>query len=222
MEKLRDDIKTEHGGVDILVNNAGILSKDNIPLYEQAVESIKTNYHGVLLMTNTFLPIIRDGGRVVHLASLVAARTFYNISEELQQRFKEVSTVEGVTGLMDEFIEASKEGDPTTKGWLDFAYGISKLGVAGLTKVQGENVSKDTSKKDVLINCCCPGYIRSNMTAHHTGEDTKGMISPDQGADTPIYLSLLPAGTNDIQGKFVSKRTVKNFFKDDIRPVTFD
>lgn len=60
------------------------------------------------------------------------------------------------------------------------------------------------------------------MTAHHTGEDTKGMISPDQGADTPIYLSLLPGGTTDIQGKFVSKRTVKNFFKDDIRPVTFD
>ncbi|XP_780055.3 carbonyl reductase [NADPH] 1 [Strongylocentrotus purpuratus] len=222
MEKLRDDIKTEHGGVDILINNAGILSKFDIPMYEQAVEMTNTNYHGVLLMTNTFLPIIRDGGRVVQLASLMGARTFYDISEELQHRFRDVSTVEEVTGLMNEYIKATKEGDFKTKGWPDLAYGISKIGVAALTKVQGENVSKDKSKKDVLINCCCPGYIRTNMTATHTGEDTKSMISQDQGADTPVYLSLLPAGTNDLQGKFVTKRMVKNYFKDDIRPVTFE
>nr|XP_054767328.1 carbonyl reductase [NADPH] 1-like [Lytechinus pictus] len=222
MEKLRDDIKTEHGGVDILVNNAGIAYKDDKPMAEQAVGSIKTNYHGVLLMTNTFLPIIRDGGRIVHLASLVAARTFYNISEELQQRFRDVSTEEDVTGLMNEFIEAMKEGEPWTKGWLDFSYGTSKLGVVALTKVQGEMVRKDPSKKDVLINCCCPGYVVTNMTADHTGDDANSRITPDQGADTPVYLSLLPAGTADIQGRFVSKRIVKNFFEDDIRPVTFN
>lgn len=60
------------------------------------------------------------------------------------------------------------------------------------------------------------------MTATHTGEDTKNMISQEQGADTPIYLALLPAGTDDIQGKFVFKRTVLNYFKDDIRPFIFE
>ena len=39
------------------------------------------------------------------------------------------------------------------KGWADWAYGASKLGVTTLTKIQGQEVSKDSSKKDVLINC---------------------------------------------------------------------
>eukprot|EP00057_Strongylocentrotus_purpuratus_P013025 XP_011667499.1 PREDICTED: carbonyl reductase [NADPH] 1 isoform X1 [Strongylocentrotus purpuratus] len=221
MEKLRDDIKTEHGGVDILVNNAGIAYKGNdTPMCEQAAGSIKTNYHGVLLMTDTFLPIIRDGGRITHIASLVAPMTYYKMSEELQKRFKDVSTAAGVTDLMNEFVEATKIGDHVKKGWSDWAYGTSKLGVAALTKVQGENMTKDTSKKDVLINCCCPGYVETGMTAHHSGAQKR--LTPDQGADTPVYLSLLPAGTTDLQGKLLSKRKVKNFFEEDIRPITFN
>jgi len=223
MEKLRDDIKTQHGGLDILVNNAGIAYKGNdTPMSEQAAGSIKTNYHGVLLMTNTFLPLIRDGGRIVHVASMVAPMTFNKLSEDLKKRFREVSTEQGVTDLMNEFIEATKAGDHVKKGWADWAYGVSKLGVAALTRIQGEQLSKDSTKKDVLINCCCPGYVETGMTAHHAGENAEHRITPDQGADTPVYLSLLPAGTTDIMGKLLSKRKVKNFFTEDIGPITFN
>ncbi|XP_041478392.1 carbonyl reductase [NADPH] 1-like isoform X2 [Lytechinus variegatus] len=220
MEMLRDDIRTEHGGLDILVNNAGIAYKGNPPMFEQAVGSIKTNYHGVRLMTDTFLPIIRDGGRITHVASMGAPMAYYRLSVELQERFKQVSTVQDVTNLMNEFIEATKIGDHVQKGWPDWAYGTSKLGVVALTKIQGENVSKDSSKKDVLINSCCPGYVATGMTAHHTGEKAKHRLTPDQGADTPVYLSLLPAGTTNIQGKFLYKREIKDFFTVDIRPIT--
>ncbi|XP_041478393.1 carbonyl reductase [NADPH] 1-like [Lytechinus variegatus] len=222
MEKLRDDIKTEHGGLDILVNNAGIAYKGNPPMSEQAAGSVKTNYHGVRLMTDTFLPIIRDGGRITHVASMVAPMTYNKMSKELQQRFKQVSTVQDVTNLMNEFIEATKTGDHVKKGWADWAYGTSKLGVVALTKIQGENIIKDSSKKDVLINCCCPGYVATGMTAHHTGDHAKNRLTPDQGADTPVYLSLLPAGTTNIQGKLLSKRQVKDFFAGDIGPITFN
>lgn len=60
------------------------------------------------------------------------------------------------------------------------------------------------------------------MTAHHSGEHANKRLTPDQGADTPVYLSLLPAGTTDLQGKLFSKRKVKNFFEEDIRPITFN
>lgn len=44
-------------------------------------------------------------------------------------------------------------------------------------------------KEDILVNCCCPGHVRTDMA----GE--KAPLSPDQGAETPIMLALLPAGS---------------------------
>jgi len=222
MERLRDDIKNEHGGLDILVNNAGVAYKGNdTPMSEQAEGSVRTNYYGVLHMTDLFLPLIRDCGRIVHVASMVSAMMYYKISEDLQNQFKAATTVQASNALMDKFVADVKAGDHVAKGWADWSYGASKLGVTTLTKIQGQAVSQDTSKKDVLINCCCPGYVTTNMTAHHNEAMLKNQITPDHGADTPVYLALLPPGTTDLQGQFLSRRRVKDFYNNDIRPITF-
>ena len=39
-------------------------------------------------------------------------------------------------------------------------------------------------KKDVLVNVCCPGYVRTEMTRGG------GHKTPDEGAQTPVMLAI--------------------------------
>ena len=44
-------------------------------------------------------------------------------------------------------------------------------------------------KEDVLINCCCPGHVRTDMAGPNAP------LSPEEGAETPVFLALLPPGS---------------------------
>nr|XP_054767991.1 carbonyl reductase [NADPH] 1-like [Lytechinus pictus] len=221
INKLRDDIANQDGGLDILVNNAGIIFNDDTPKEIQAEKTIQTNYFAVRNVTNAFLPTIRNGGRIVHIASLVAPMAFYKMSDEMQDRFRNVNTDQGISDLMQDYVDSVKSGKTVQIGFADWSYGTSKLGITTLTRTQSESIKKDPTKKDVLINCCCPGFLKTSFTAHFDEETMKQMISPDQGADTPVYLALLPPETKDIQGQFLFRREIKDFYKNDIRPVSF-
>ena len=53
------------------------------------------------------------------------------------------------------------------------------------------------------VNACCPGYVDTDMSSH------RGIKTPLQGADTPVWLALLaPKGTS---GKFFSDRHEEAF-----------
>jgi NAD(P)-dependent dehydrogenase (short-subunit alcohol dehydrogenase family) len=62
------------------------------------------------------------------------------------------------------------------------AYGVSKAALNMLT-VQ---LAKDLAGTGVLINACCPGWVRTRMG----GEDAERSV--EEGADTPVWLALLP------------------------------
>lgn len=70
------------GGLDILVNNAGILRDRTLvkmsPEEWQAV--IDTNLTGVFHMTKACLDHLRDGGRIINLASIAAVVGFFGQS----------------------------------------------------------------------------------------------------------------------------------------------
>ncbi len=44
-------------------------------------------------------------------------------------------------------------------------------------------------KEDVLMNACCPGWVKTDMAGD------KAPLTPDQGAETPIMCALLPQGS---------------------------
>ena len=53
------------------------------------------------------------------------------------------------------------------------------------------------------MNACCPGWVRTDMAG------PKAPKSPEEGAVTPVFLALLPAGATDPHGKFVSDKEVQ-------------
>jgi (+)-neomenthol dehydrogenase len=48
----------------------------------------------------------------------------------------------------------------------------------------------------------CPGYVNTEMTKN------LGVLTIDQGAETPVYAALLPSDSK-INGAFISEKTVK-------------
>lgn len=58
--------------------------------------------------------------------------------------------------------------------------------------------SKDLKDSGVLVNACCPGWVRTRM-----GGD-EATYSPEEGAITPVWLCLL--ASDGPTGKFFAEK----------------
>lgn len=102
-------------------------------------------------------------------------------SPENRSRFLSAQQPSDITALMQDFTSAVEKNEYEGQ-WPGAAYAVSKCGLIGLTRcLATEQQARDGS---VLINACCPGYVKTDMTKGG------GMKTPDQGAMTPVLLAL--------------------------------
>jgi carbonyl reductase 1 len=78
---------------------------------------------------------------------------------------------------------------------------MSKIALIAATIIQ-QRLFDEKSNKDIIVNACCPGYIKTDMTSN------KGMGTPEQGADTAVYLSTLEPNVKSPRGEFVAERKI--------------
>ena len=76
------------------------------------------------------------------------------------------------------------------------AYRLSKAALNCVTTLLAKEVHDD----NILINSACPGWVRTDM-----GGD-QAPLTPEQGADTPVWLATLPDGGPT--GGFYRERTL--------------
>ena len=195
---LNQFLQTTYGGLDVLVNNAGMAFMDGttVPFSEQAIVTIRTNFTGTLDVCRGLFPLLRPHSRVVNVSSKLGRLAI--LKPNLREKFSSPQlTEEELVALMEQFVSDVAAGDHTSKGWGNTAYGTSKIGVTALTKIQARQMA---GKEDILVNACCPGWVKTDMAGD------KAPLTPDQGAETPVYLALRPAGSPS--GEFWSKCAV--------------
>uniref|UniRef100_A0A6I8S0I2 carbonyl reductase (NADPH) n=1 Tax=Xenopus tropicalis TaxID=8364 RepID=A0A6I8S0I2_XENTR len=198
-------LKEKYGGIDVLINNAGVAFKvdDTTPIGTQAEVTLKTNFFATRDVCNELLPLIKPHGRVVNVSSIASYMALGRCSPELQKVFRsDTITEEELVTLMEKFVEDAKKGALQEQGWPDTPYGVSKIGVTVLSRIQARELNEKRKDDGILLNACCPGWVRTDMAG------SKAPKTPDEGAETPVYLALLPNNAHSPHGELVSEKKV--------------
>ncbi|XP_043557189.1 carbonyl reductase [NADPH] 1 [Chiloscyllium plagiosum] len=206
--KLRTFMTQRYGGVDVLINNAGIAFKmaDTTPFGIQAEVTMATNFYGTRDVSTELLPIVKPQGRVVNVSSVAGSMALQKCSQELQKKFRSSTiTEEELVELMKKFVDDATKGVHSEQGWPSSAYGVSKIGVTVLSRIHARKLTKERPGDGILLNACCPGWVKTDMA----GPNAPG--TAEEGAVTPVYLALLPAGAEAPHGEFVSNKTVQKW-----------
>lgn len=182
--------------IHILINNAGINNNDR-ETPELAAQVIDVNYKGTRDMC---LAALRGGqpGRIVNVSSTASQTNNYD--RAVQARFYSVETVEDVDKIAEDYIKAINAGGNAQKeagfGSPPKSYQVSKALMNGLT------VALAKKYPDCLINCCCPGWVNTDM-GHQIGSPPKTL---EEGARIPLRLALGELGSKgDADGSVTSE-----------------
>lgn len=77
------------------------------------------------------------------------------------------------------------------------AYRLSKTALNSVTTM----LAAATRADNILVNSCCPGWVLTDMGG------SSASLSPDEGADTPVWLATLPNG-GPTGGFFQERRAI--------------
>ncbi|CAI6351697.1 unnamed protein product [Macrosiphum euphorbiae] len=204
-------VADSYAGIDVLVNNAAISFKATAtePFGVQAEETLRVNYFALRSVCDALFPLLVPGARVVNMSSSTS-RLSVIPGEELRRTLSSpLLTVVQLDTLMRQFVEKAKSGDHEQFGWPSFAYSVSKVGVSALTFIQQRAFDEDP-RTDIVINSVHPGHVDTDMKTH----DGRTTFTVEQGAEVPVYLSLLPAGEQNVKGCYVwSDKTIRNWWE---------
>jgi NAD(P)-dependent dehydrogenase (short-subunit alcohol dehydrogenase family) len=182
IRRFADEFRSRYSTLSVLINNAGVLSSRR-QLTEDGWElNFGVNYLSHFLLSNLLLDlIIKSQGRIITLSSV--AHKIGRI------HFEDVNLTDGY-------------------GWLR-AYSQSKLANILFTYELGRRLQGTGA----TANCLHPGVVATNIIVDRQtgfGSLTARLmkhffISPEQGAETAIFLASSPE-VQGISGKYFSRK----------------
>jgi retinol dehydrogenase 14 len=184
VRRLAKEFRASHDRIDVLVNNAGLYKTRRTETPDGIEMTLAVNYLAPFLLTNLLLDLLKKS----------APSRVINVSSEAERW--------GKIDLDDLQSERRYRGFPV--------YGKSKLANIMFTYELAERLEGT----GVTANCMHPGAVNTNFGKNNRGFTTllfrafkPFMRTPEQGADTLVYLTASP-DVEGMTGKYLSDRKV--------------
>jgi NAD(P)-dependent dehydrogenase (short-subunit alcohol dehydrogenase family) len=185
---LAAQLREQHPRIDVLINNAGGIFGDRTPTVDGFEKTFQVNHLAPFLLTNLLMPDLIAGGASVITTSSAAARLFGRI---------DLDDLEGARR-----VPASR------------SYGDSKLANILFTK----ELHRRFHDQGVSAAAFHPGPVATGFASDTTSlmrwvyqtplKRIAGLISPEQGALTLVWLTETTPGIDWVSGDFYEKLRV--------------
>ncbi|MEV0383159.1 SDR family NAD(P)-dependent oxidoreductase [Nonomuraea sp. NPDC050643] len=188
-DRLAGLLRDRHGGVDVVFGNAVMrVGPGDDP---QAImdEYTEVNNFGTTRLMRAFAPLLRDGGRLIVVASSLG--TLHHLAPVLHDRFDGLTSLEEVDRQVAAWRDAVKDGRARAGAWPGFVNIPSKIAQVAAVRALAEQRRAEDARRNVLLAAVCPGMINTPTSA--LWWDVSGAPSPEQAAVSLLDLALTPA-----------------------------
>lgn len=184
IETFFNTILSEVSSIDVLINNAAV-TNDHQETPALAEETIWNNYGGTRDMCKAFLsqPQLKVDSRIVNITSSFNHLSSYG--SDIQGRFMSVKIIVDLNAIAEAYLDATRQGQDVQQraGWGSGSRSdkVSKALINALT------ILLANQNPEVTINCCCPGWIDTDMGRKANGIPPKTTV---EGARIPARLAI--------------------------------
>jgi len=199
VERFADELAGRHGGVDIVLSNhyTRVQPEDNPA--EVIDYYVEANNLGTTNILRSFAPLMRDGGRLLVIAS--RAGSLRALAPALHPRFQNLRSLDDVDRAVCAWRDAVRSGRAPGQAWPAWINIPSKIGqVAAVRVLAGQRRAEDLSR-GILIASISPGLIDTG--ASRTWLDLTGAPQPDEVAAPLVDFVLRPAVDEGLYGELV-------------------
>lgn len=206
-----EHVRDRHGGVDVLLLNGAYAPRPDVPARLDARPMIETNNLGAHRMIEAFRPLLRDGARLVVVAS--GFGTLASLPPALHSRFLDPAPdAAAVDRIMSDYVTAAEAGSDAAEGWPAWVNAPSKVGQVALVRAVAADMRAEAEARDILVNAVCPGWTVTDATRVYLERDPRLIAKqPDEAAEDVIWLATLPPGTRAPYGELVRYRGILPF-----------
>ncbi|GHJ41678.1 SDR family oxidoreductase [Streptomyces sp. TS71-3] len=187
-QHLADLLAERHGGVDIVFNNAvmGVAPEDDQRTVVGAFAEV--NNFGTTRVLRAFGPRLRDGGRMIVVASALGTLSY--LAPVLHDRFDELSTLDEVDAAVGAWRDAVEDGSAFGGPWPAFVNIPSKIGQVAAVRTLAAQRRQDDLARGVLIASVCPGMMNTRLS--QAWWDVRDAATPDEAAVPLLDLVFRP------------------------------
>ena len=186
--RLAAKLADRHGGVDIVLGNAVMrVGPDDDPR-AIARDYAEVNNFGTTRLLRAFVPMLRDGGRFLVVASSFG--TLNHLAPALHDRFDGLSSLDEVDQRVAAWRDAVEDGSARAGDWPGFVNIPSKIGQVAAVRTLAARRRDDDLARGILLAAVCPGMMNTPTSA--LWWDVSAAPSPAQAADPLLDLVFRP------------------------------
>jgi len=197
--RFADELAARHGGVDIVLSNhyTRVEPEDNPA--EVIDHYVEANNLGTTSILRHFAPLMRDGGRLLVIAS--RAGSLRALAPALHSRFQNLRSLDDVDHAVCSWRDAVRSGRAPGQAWPAWINIPSKIGqVAAVRVLAGQRRVADLTR-GILIASISPGLIDTGSSRPWL--DLSRAPQPDEVAVPILDFVLRPQIDESLYGELV-------------------